>query len=439
MRRHERRLQPCHRWMTSSALAALLWAIAGSAGSVEPPSRPTAEARVSSAPPVEQLVARGTSRYPSVIALKRRLAASREEVEPAGALPDPTLGAMYQSVGKPWDPMAPMSMGQVEYTQPLFYPGKRAARRRAASAESSVLRADVLDMQLAIATEIRLSYARIYALDRERESVDAAHDLVLTLGEAVAARYAAGRVEQEAVVKINLERFRLDERKADLLAERAALVATLNRLAERDASEPLGNVARLPARLELPPNAADLALARAPSVAVRRAAIQAGTDRLAAARLETKPDFVVGLSAGSTVDGLPVITARFGVELPIWKGDKQEPMVRAARLRLEAAQAELEATKSEVRAAVVRLIAQWDRDNAQVERYEQAILPQTSAALHAATAAYVSGQGDFSNLIEDFRLWLDARVSLERRRADRFMTWAEVQALIGGSLDRSSR
>jgi outer membrane protein, heavy metal efflux system len=392
-----------------------------------------------SAPSVEDLVQRGVGRYPSVLALRRRLAAAREEVEPAGSLPDPMIGAMYQSVGKPWNPMGPMSMGQIEFTQPLYYPGKRAVRRRAAWAETSVRSAEVLDLQWAIATEIRSSYARIYALDRETESVGAAHDLVRTLGEAVAGRYAAGRAEQESVLKIELERFRLDERSADIVAERAGLVATLNRLAERETGEQFGIVRDLPTGLNIPPNVVNLALAGAPAVAVRRAAIQAARDRLEAAQLETRPNFLVGVSAGSTVDALPVFTARFGVEVPMWKGDKQEPMARAARLQLDAAQAELAATEAEIRAAAARLIARWERDNRQVERYEQAILPHTSSALHAATAAYVSGQGDFSNLIEDFELWLDARVSLAQRRAERFTTWAEVQALIGGHFDRSAR
>jgi outer membrane protein TolC len=279
----------------------------------------------------------------------------------------------------------------------------------------------------------------VYALDRERESVVAANDLVKTLGDAVAGRYAAGRAEQEAVVKLDLERFRLDERLGDIQAERASLVATLNQLAERDQSEPFGIVRQLPDGLRVPPNVAELALARSPSVAVRRAEIQAARDRLEAARLETRPNLLVGLAAGSTVDALPVFTARFGVELPVWKADKQEPMVRSSRRRLDAAHAELAATEAEVRSGAARLLARWERDNAQIARYEQAILPQTSAALNAATAAYAAGQGDFSNLIEDFQLWLDARVALARRRAERFMTWAEIQNLIAGSLSRRSR
>ena len=74
--------------------------------------------------------------------------------------------------------------------------------------------------------------------------------------------------------------------------------------------------------------------------------------------------------------------------------------------------------------------AEWHRADQQVRRYEQAILPQTSVAIDAARTAYLAGRGDFSTVIEDFRLWIDARVALTRREADRFVAWAGMQSMI---------
>jgi outer membrane protein TolC len=405
---------------------------------VAAPAPPARTSNPAPAPSVESLVSQAIGRYPTVRALKQRLAAAREQVAPAGALPDPMVGVMYQSVGTPWRPMA-MSMGVIEVSQPIFYPGKRAARRQAATSEAAMRAAELVELRFRVATEVRRTYARVYVLDRERESVEAARELVQTLVEAVAGRYAAGQAEQEAVLKVELERFRLKERLVDIGAERAALVAILDRLTERDASAPFGVVGELPSGKRLPGRAADAALARSPAVLVQRASIQAARDRMESARLETKPNFLVGLSAGSTVEAEPVVIARFGLELPIWSGDKQDPLVRAAGHELDAAREDLAASEANIRSEAARLEAQWTRDNDQIERYEQAILPQTAAVLQAATSSYVAGRGDFSMLIEDFRLWLDARVSFARRRADRFMTWAELEELTAGKLEVSAR
>ena len=85
------------------------------------------------------------------------------------------------------------------------------------------------------------------------------------------------------------------------------------------------------------------------------------------------------------------------------------------------------------RAEAARLEADWRRAGSQVTRYAQAIVPQTSLALDAARSSYLAGRGDFSTVIEDFNLWLEARTGLARREAERFTTWAELQTVIGSS------
>ena len=414
---------PHRRCLPTMLIAFLALLLAARVGLTQPaPSDPPA-------PSVDTLVSEAIQRHPSVFALQHRVGAASEEVAPSGALPDPMLGGMYQSVGMPWGPMTLMSMWQVEYSQPLPYPGKREARQRSARSEVRVQAARLPLLRAQLASEVRQVFARIFALDRERESVIAAQDLVRTLAEAVSGRYAAGQAEQEAVAKLTLERFRLSERLSDLVADRAGLVAQLNQLAGREVTAPFGLVPALPTDLPLPANPSAASQAHAPELQAQQAEVLAARERLHAAGLETKPNFVVGLAAGSTLSAEPIVVARFGAELPLWSGSKQEPMARAAQHRLDASLADLSAAQRQVQTSIAQLQARWTRDNDQIVRYEQAILPQTSTAMQAAIAAYVAGRGDFSNLIEDLRIWLEARVSLAQRQADRYITWSEFQAL----------
>jgi outer membrane protein TolC len=76
------------------------------------------------------------------------------------------------------------------------------------------------------------------------------------------------------------------------------------------------------------------------------------------------------------------------------------------------------------------LRAAWARAEQQLRRTRDAVLPQSSTAFDAARSAYVAGRGDFATVAEDFRLWLEARVELAEREADRFVTWAEIDALL---------
>jgi outer membrane protein TolC len=94
------------------------------------------------------------------------------------------------------------------------------------------------------------------------------------------------------------------------------------------------------------------------------------------------------------------------------------------------AQAELRDAVALARAEAARLVAEREQADRQLLRDREAIVPQTSAAVDAARASYLAGRGDFSTVIEDFELWLEARAELARRESDRFAVWAQLEALV---------
>ncbi|HNX19395.1 MAG TPA: TolC family protein, partial [Acidobacteriota bacterium] len=95
----------------------------------------------------------------------------------------------------------------------------------------------------------------------------------------------------------------------------------------------------------------------------------------------------------------PVVTLKFGVELPARRSKKQAPLLRAAELDLEAARRDLDAERAALREETARLAADKERAETQIERYREGILPQTSAAFEAARSAYLNGRGSFSTAI----------------------------------------
>ncbi|MFN7970900.1 MAG: TolC family protein [Acidobacteriota bacterium] len=384
------------------------------------------------APPVEDLVAEALEKTPSVAALEARLQAAQEMVEPAAALPDPMVEGMLQNAGATSFTVGKeeMSMAGVQVAQGLLFPGKRSARRSAAEADVAVRQAEVESLRRQVASAIRSLYGRLFAIDYEARSILSGRELLDLLSTTVASRYSAGEAEQEAVVKAQLESSRLAERATDLEAERRAVVAGFNRLLDRPGDAEMGEVADLPA-VEVP--AGDwqaLAISRAPEIGVKEAAVRAAERRLDAARTELKPNFTVAAGAASRRDLDPVVTLRVGIELPLWRRHKQEPMVRAGAQDVEMARHELADARATARSDAARLRAEWDRSESQLVRYREAIAPQASAAIDAARASYLAGRGDFSTVIEDFNLWLDARAELARRQSERFATWAELAALL---------
>lgn len=327
-------------------------------------------------------------------------------------------------------------MAGVEVRQPLPYPGKRQARGATSQAETALRAAEVARVERRITAEVRTLYARIYAVDSELRSLSPARELLDLMTATATARYAAGEAEQEAVLKAQLQASRLEEMVDDHHGNRAALVAELNRWLDRPSSSPLGEVTALPPVALSGGSLDELAAQASADVVVASAEAVLAEKRLAAARLDLKPDFVpaAGLAARGPLG--PVLTLRFGVELPFWKDRKQEPRIRAAELALEQARQELRDAAAAARAEAVRRSAEWTRAERQILRFREAIVPQTSAVFDAARAAYLTGRGDFSAVVEDFNLWLDARVELARREADRYAAWAALESLT--HLDRDA-
>jgi outer membrane protein TolC len=240
------------------------------------------------------------------------------------------------------------------------------------------------------------------------------------------------------VLKVQLALSRHDARRECALRERAAAEAELRRLAALPDGAALGRAARLPPPAPLPANFAARAAEEAPEVAVARAAAAVAERMLAVERLELLPDFSVGGGLGWRGDLDPAVVAGVGIELPFWRRQRQEPLIRAAESELAATRAAERAAAVTARGAAERLLSDDLRLERQLRLYDEAILPQTSAALDAARASYLAARGDFSMVLEDFELWLDARAARARLDAERFAIRAAIAALVGPAPERGS-
>ncbi|HEY5957995.1 MAG TPA: TolC family protein [Polyangiaceae bacterium] len=382
---------------------------------------------------LESYVRIAVANSPTLGALRARQSSAKEMVSPSGALPDPMVGIMYQSMGPPWKPMPPMSMVQGEISQVIPGVGKRQARRNAAQADADMRKTELDVFHIRIAADVRLLFSQIYAVDKERQSVESAQQLIGVMLGAVTGRFITGGADQEALAKAEVERSRLKEQLFDLRADREILVAKLNRLLARPDESGVPNLEALP-EVSLDLRAInDQSLSKSSELRVQRAIIHASMRKRESAETETRPNFLVGFAGGATTTGEPVLTFRFGMELPIWRSTKQDPLVRAARNDTEAAEFEYRAMDLKLRGELSELRARFNRDTQQIALYRQEIIPKAALALHAARDAYSTGRADFSTVIEDYRSWLEAQIGLAKREADRLMTWTEYEAIVEGS------
>jgi outer membrane protein TolC len=390
------------------------------------------------APRVDVLVERALTQAPSLAARRARVEAARAASRAAGTLPDPMIEFEYRDAGFPRYTIGsdPMSMAGASVRQTLLGKGRRQAQRDVAEAAIGRRRAEQDVLVADLATAVRVQYARLYAMDRERETLTSAGELVAMLEATVSSRYAAGQADQAGVLRIQLERTGIGQRLVDLAAERLAVQATLNRLTNDAPETPIGVVAELPPDSPLPASLVgaslpDAVTTAAPAVAMRSQEVNVAAKQADAARQELRPTWSVGGGVYWQGGFDRTVTVNVGVELPFRKDRKQRPLIAAAEQEVRAAQLELQDAAAEVRAEAWRLVAAWQAAGEQIERYRTAVLPQNTAAFEATRSSYLAGRGDFASILEEFRRWVEVRTDLASREAERYSARARLDGLLG--------
>ncbi len=397
-----------------------------------------AAAPAAQAPTVDALVARALDRAPSLAAQRARVDAAQSSLRAAGTLPNPMIEFEYRDFNFPRYTIgsSEMSMAGASIRQDLSSRGRRAADRQVAQARIGERAAEQNVVASDLGTEVRVLYARLYALDRERATLADAGELVSMLVATASSRYAAGQSDQASVLRAQLEQTEIGQRLVDIATERFGVQAALNRLTDDPPDAPIGVVTQLP---DLPPLPAigasvpqDQAGSRSPEVVARERAAEVANRQVEAAREELRPRWTVGggLYWQGGLDR--TVTFNVGLELPFRKDQKERPLIAAAEQELRAAQLDVQSAAATSRAEAARLSAEWRGANEQIDRYRTAILPQNSAAFDATRSSYLAGRGDFVSVLEEFRRWIEVRIALATREADRYSAAARLQALLGG-------
>jgi outer membrane protein, heavy metal efflux system len=429
------RYPSARRAATAAGVCVVLWAACRPAFAADEPRAAGLTTPSAVAPAVEEMVARALAAAPSLAARRARLDAAQLAVRAADVPPDPTVEFEFRDGGFPkWTVGSdPMSMIGASIRQPLLTKGRKTARRAAATSEVDTRRAEVDRSAADLATEVRTAYARLYAVDRERAILDDSREIARLLAETAMSRYASGGTDQATVLRAQVEQTRVSQRSVDLDAERTTVVVSMNRLLNQPPDTPLGEVRSLPEPPLLAEPLArvpDLVGARAPEVSVLQADVAAAERRVDLARAELRPNFSVGGSLywQGGVDRFASVSV--GIEWPARKNRKQLPLLAAVEQDLEAARHDLDDTSAGMRAEAARLIAGIERDQEQITQYRTALLPQSAAAFDAVRASYLTGTGDFSSVLDEFRRWTDARVQLASLEAERFALHSQLEVLV---------
>lgn len=383
-----------------------LWAIGAAAATsvhAEPAGAPLALLDA------EQLA---LTHQPLLDAQSANVRASRERAVAMAQLPDPALIAGVQNLPVNGEDryslsMDPMTMTQVGLMQEVPLPGKRRLRGKAESLMADAGDAKLSALERGVRRDAAMAWIDVWFPERAIEITNSMAGEAERERTAADIAYRAGRAPQADLLAADVELEMLRDRARRLEQELAEARAKLARWIGQNVTEP---VAAATPQFPQPPQLEALlgTLDRHPELAEAGFEVASAENALALAKQNYWPDWRVEAMYGWRQDYDEMVSVQLGIDLPLFRGNRQNRDAAAAREQVTASEASREDMKRQLRAMAAGSYRSWSEARVRLARYDDVIVPRANARAEAALAAYQAGTTELAAVLAARRSALEA-------------------------------
>jgi outer membrane protein TolC len=294
---------------------------------------------------------------------------------------------------------------------------ERRARRAIAEAQADRANAALDITRLEAELGAAQAWIDLYFTERRLAVLGRIGDEARALAAAARGRLSGGGSVDNAIAA-EIEAARIEDRRADLVAEATAARAQLHRWIGEDAETEL---AAAPPRFLIDEMQLRANLRAHPNLAAYGAETNLAEANLRFARAERAPDWswsVMYQRRAPQFSDMASVEVRIG--LPLFQGGRQGPLIEARRAEMLSVEAQRAATEREVAAALERQLAEYRSTEANLRRARETRLPLARQRAEATSGAFAGGAASAEQLIlarrDALETELDA-LELEQRLA----------------------
>jgi len=401
-----------------------------------------AAASVMAAPVVaaQRVAAPGVS-VESVVELARRLSpelaasllnadAAAHRVGAAGVQPDPTVTLQAwdvnsRGVGQRW-------IG-VEQTFRLW--GKTDLEKGIAAADADAARHQSRAIELDLVARVKMAFAQYNAAYRAVELSKSLKQRVDQLAELLRLRYGASSVNQQEVIKAELEAANAAADVARREGDEKSAAARLNALIGREAGASLAAPKGFPVlrtRMTLV-GVQNLARSSNPQLAATHAELRSATGTKELTDLNYYPDVTLGATYVQRPVGQDSGQFLLGFKAPL-QYEAKDAEQRAASASLGAARARNDALRIRLDGEVAEAWFRLEAIRKVIRIFEQRQLPPARLSVETAQNGFEAGTTDLATLLESERRMRAVELELLALKVDAQGKYADLERLAGGSL-----
>lgn len=377
----------------------------------------------------------------SVVALAKRLSpelrasvleadAASQRVGAAGVQPDPTVTLQA------WD-VSSRGVGQTwvgaEQTFRLW--GKTDLEKGIALADADAARRQSEATEVDLVARVKAAYAQYSAAQRALELSKSVKQRVDQLLELLRLRYGASSVDQQEVIRAELEAANAAADVARREGEAKSAAARLNALVGREARAPLAPARGFPPlKTKLTLSAVqDLARSANPQLAATDAQVRSATGTKALTDLNYYPDITAGANLVQRRNGETNGMFLLGFKVPL-QYEAKDAQQRAASASLGAAQARNEALRIRLDGDVAEAWYRLEAIRKAIRIFEQRQLPPARLSVETARSGFEAGTTGLAALLESERRLRAVELELLALKVEEQSRYADLERLAGGAL-----
>jgi outer membrane protein TolC len=356
--------------------------------------------------------------------------AAAHRVGAAGVQPDPTVTLQA------WD-VNGKGVGQVwigaEQTFRLW--GKTDREKGVASADADVARHQSHAIELDLVARIKAAYAQYNAAHRAVELSSSLRNRVDQLAELLRLRYGASSVNQQELIRTELEAANAAADVARREGEEKSAAARLNSLIGRQAQAPLAaprGFRTLKTKMTLA-GVQELARSGNPQLAATHAQVRSATGAKELTDLNYYPDITAGANLVQRRNGETSGMFLLGFKVPL-QYEAKDAEQRAASASLGAAQARNDALGIRIDGDVAEAWFRLEAIRKALKIFEQRQLPPARLSVETAQKGFDAGTTDLAALLESERRLRAVELDLLALRVEEQSKYADLERLAGGSL-----
>ncbi len=388
-----------------------------------------------------ELIQEVLARNPELAATRKQWEAATSRIAQVRSLDDPILSLQLWNVPQPFN-VARTENHIFGLSQNLPFPGKLGLKGEVASRSADMTEQAVRAKERELVARLKQAY---YDLFLTQKAVQIHHEQVELLRQFVEitnSKFRAGKGSQADVLKAQVELSLLFQHLPVLGQRRKTAEAMLNTLLDRDTSSPLG-IAQEPSQLPIETSLDDLhglALNDRPEIKAAELDVQRSEQSRALAQRQYYPDFNVAVQRFQNFQANDGFGAYVAMSIPFafWTKPKYDAGVQEAEAAVAVAQAQQHTLENMTRFQVNDLLTRFRATDQVATLYRTTILPQAEQSLEAARVGYRAGKGGFLDLIDTQRAWRGFQLEYFKAVVDRQHRLAELEQVVGITLDRQS-